>query len=1672
MACKIPYLDNNYQGEQLKELRNKHINIVKNTISSKLFYRRDGKLQLSMDLNSNIRKQQEEFVNNIPELSIVKNNTKDILSLKVDKYQDANISDYFLPQEQNRIDVKYNYFTQSNTIDTNIESYFNNGSTTANEILTKINNPALKVLVEQLQKHITKNQKNIPVTLTTDITERGLFVDNKILINKNGRFPKGSAEKTIVHEIIHAMTLQFLNNNKHSDLYKDFEKLYNHTHDVLLEEDKPYYGLSSIEEFITEALTNGEFIAEMMKMDAINIKKYNNFFEEFLDVLGDLLKKLFNIKDGNLYEQVVSVASNIISENADITYTPLDLETFEERVYYDGDSQSVRDNSEYSEFLNNPDNEAKFVKMIGDIKNKFQDYIQLLSDAVIDYPSSEKEIKIKELNVLKSMLDNSTTEDAIIGLNNYIIQSTQWIDIIYKEYFEQENNVLESIKKLSLLEGDIKEKEIQRLTKALNKSKHFLYLFQDLENFKDELQRDGFIPSDKYNTKFLNDKELFKTELAKLSPELDAEVLHAKLVNDNQTTEQFKELIVEQYLEGEENLLYSDVNDFKQALNKMFADNINNTFTSQMSEALNKASKLKTEIKDLHYKLTTEWLYPEYNKAQIGNYKEDDPRYITKQKFEALLKIADRDENFVSSWVEATIQAKDPLVSTVAKKISIAMNKIHNEYIKTSYRITTVRKQAGFDDMKGSERKVAYNEMNNLIDELVEDDYGNLIELTDDDIRDSIKINTLTGTKKYLIKKVKAWKTGKHTSLVEAKRKLVNNLLYRNKKNELSLLNEIVDKVVNDEDEFTPEVLYDFLLDNSKQIPELYSVALGIFKTTVDGRNVLSTKEFNNKVNQSSVKELKTSIKNIGDNILWRKLFYDNVYINKTPTELNELLKDNNVDINNLSKDNIEYLLDNSNENSDYDKFKYLTNNKYTDGLVAVKDNGILKFMYKDALGKLRFDEVANIPNNIQAFYYKRNDFVELQDEYKLEEYKGVHQDYFNTLYNLYQEHNKKLGSKRLKHGKIPQVELTGMGLSELSMDVPGDFFKSIMDWFVNTFSAIKKAWNELNDVETDNDEEKSTFEAEYLNGDKVKQVGIAYTKSLENQDKVEWDLSVSTAIYAFMVNKHQVLKDYDAQMQVVKTIVSGDTLLGIETRKAKKTDTFNRIIRRKRRGKSDEDNFKRDLAVNLNAKVTEFIDEMMYDEADYLAFDVKGLINSKQLESKLSGYTSYTSLAFNYLNMASNILNGKVATYLESVQGQYFDTKTYWEAEGIYRDNLFNHFKDFKSNNMQDKSKVGQMLIILDAIQGEYLESFEETLKYKKLSDMPKTALYFTQNGAEHWIQTVNMIAMLKAEGLWDEINYKEGELITFTPEQVERLNRLQGRLHSVNKRLNGAYAKIDKSRLQRRWFGRLILMFRKYIWQSYKARLGDERLDLESGDVVRGYVKSYYSELLNDLKSNKSFAYKALKTVKQIGQDNRRLVLGLVNTTTFGQFNKNINVNKAYGFGNMDEAQIKEAQRYIAEMSLFVSFTILGALFGALDGEDDDSELLQTLELISRRQRSDMGTFLPSMVAIPTLDAGAFNTFDFIKRTVSSPVPAMRSVDSSISALSQLLSVDIQDGGINFTANDVYEKSGDGYEKGDLKLTRKLQKSIISPYWQILKLTNPQAQLQYLEMVNKNSR
>ena len=101
---------------------------------------------------------------------------------------------------------------------------------------------------------------------------------------------------------------------------------------------------------------------------------------------------------------------------------------------------------------------------------------------------------------------------------------------------------------------------------------------------------------------------------------------------------------------------------------------------------------------------------------------------------------------------------------------------------------------------------------------------------------------------------------------------------------------------------------------------------------------------------------------------------------------------------------------------------------------------------------------------------------------------------------------------------------------------------------------------------------------------------------------------------------------------------------------------------------------------------------------------------------------------------------------------------------------------------------------------------------------------------------------------------------------------------------------------------------------------------------------------------------------------------------------------------------------------------------------------------------------------------------TLDQIIKIIRDPFVAYRSVDNTVGIFKQVTSFDFVDDDGDFNLHwgifDEYEKSGRGYEKGDLKISRKLQKSVIAPWYNTVKFFSPEDQLNMLDLLFKNSK
>lgn len=118
-------------------------------------------------------------------------------------------------------------------------------------------------------------------------------------------------EWVAIHESIHAVTSFALKSG--SKEAQDFNALYEHAKQFILDDkvdpENGFYGMTDVDEFMAELLSNAKFVEKLKTLPAKEGIKYNNLFEELVDIL----MKMLNLSPSNsLYEQAISVASHII----------------------------------------------------------------------------------------------------------------------------------------------------------------------------------------------------------------------------------------------------------------------------------------------------------------------------------------------------------------------------------------------------------------------------------------------------------------------------------------------------------------------------------------------------------------------------------------------------------------------------------------------------------------------------------------------------------------------------------------------------------------------------------------------------------------------------------------------------------------------------------------------------------------------------------------------------------------------------------------------------------------------------------------------------------------------------------------------------------------------------------------------------------------------------------------------------------------------------------------------------------------------------------------------------------------------------------------------------------------------------------------------------------------
>ena len=137
-----------------------------------------------------------------------------------------------------------------------------------------------------------------------------------------------------MHEIIHAITSNYLINNETSKFHLQLKALYQDYSNYIKTNniEKPY-ALTNLSEFIAEGLTNEKVIETLKKIPYTNNKS-------IFDKLVSIIKELFgDISENNLYNNLLKGFGEFVTENYDITNV---------------EQQAISKYSEYLSITNNP----------------------------------------------------------------------------------------------------------------------------------------------------------------------------------------------------------------------------------------------------------------------------------------------------------------------------------------------------------------------------------------------------------------------------------------------------------------------------------------------------------------------------------------------------------------------------------------------------------------------------------------------------------------------------------------------------------------------------------------------------------------------------------------------------------------------------------------------------------------------------------------------------------------------------------------------------------------------------------------------------------------------------------------------------------------------------------------------------------------------------------------------------------------------------------------------------------------------------------------------------------------------------------------------------------------------------------------------------------------------
>lgn len=449
---------------------------------------------------------------------------------KIDKIKDS-LSDLLMTSSYekefsskdvrtNELDYRKNY------------SIYEKSEVSANTIIKEILNNPLNSNIKEVAKWLDSNLNKIHISITkgdlgygedTSVSAIYKSLENKIIINSRYRPSESLFQQTILHELIHGVTVSTIFNNvtldgnsdkdyitsldqikfkKYCPNYvKEFvtdislirdniasklSKKYGTTIDNLLTESLDrFYGLESVQEFISEVMTNPNFRNEIRSVSDNNILKriYNKIVEFLNNIFGTKLSI-----DSTLLKEATDKIKNFV----DSTKTIEPARDFD--VVFSKKLQDKFNNEFNRDEINEITNTVEGV-ILNIVKNKKIDLQESFQDLEYNDRSSIKDLVS---STLSNYRDNLCPESCRTKVNKVLEYDMVFIDEamnrINKSFkisssFDIEN--IQDTQEVTKEWNDLAAQQVSSQDTITNQIKMFVKMTPDLSSLNTKYTEDG-----------------------------------------------------------------------------------------------------------------------------------------------------------------------------------------------------------------------------------------------------------------------------------------------------------------------------------------------------------------------------------------------------------------------------------------------------------------------------------------------------------------------------------------------------------------------------------------------------------------------------------------------------------------------------------------------------------------------------------------------------------------------------------------------------------------------------------------------------------------------------------------------------------------------------------------------------------------------------------------------------------------------------------------------------------------------------------------------------------------------------------------------------------------------------------------------------------------------------